>query len=204
MSRFNDEERKVEEHLSAFWHEYRPLIITVVAVMVLLLVAVKSFAGTAVVTWTQPTQYTDGTALALADISQTRVEYGTCSGTAFGTKAGEQIATGTGTTLTVNSLPAGTYCLRAYTTAKGVESAASSVASAVVPQSPPKPPVLVTVTTTAYAVTVNGWRFAMVPVGTVPLGTACRADLKIAGFNAIPTSAVTTQYRAPIYWSKCA
>lgn len=169
-----------------------------------LLFASAAAAGTATVTWTNPTQYVDGSALAAADITQTRVEYGSCSGAAFGTKTGEQTATGSATTLTIGSLAAGTYCFRAYTSARGLESAASVVASKTVPQSPPNPPVLVTVATTAYTIGRSGRFYAMIPAGTVPLGTACRQAVRIAGLYQIPREAVTTTNHAVWFFGRCA
>jgi len=99
---FNDEEKQIDAKLSAAWAQHRPAIIVVLALLLVSLVMCsRAHAGTATVSWTHPTTYTDGSALALTDISQTRIEYGTCAGTAFGTKAGEQIATGTATTVTI-------------------------------------------------------------------------------------------------------
>ncbi|MFO1465881.1 MAG: hypothetical protein U1F35_05485 [Steroidobacteraceae bacterium] len=162
-----------------------------------------AYAGTATVTWTNPAQYTDGTALAAADITQTRVEYGSCSGTTFGTKAGQQIVAGSATSAAI-TLAAGTYCFRAYTTAKGAESVASNVTSATVAQPAPNPPVLVTVSTTAYTIGRQGRYFAMVPAGTVPLGTACRQAVKLAGLYQLPREAVTTTSKALWFFGRCA
>lgn len=157
------------------------------------LVAGVAFAGSATATWTNPTQYTDGAALAPADIQQTRLEYGTCVGTAFGVKAGEVIVTGSTTTATVQNLAAGTWCFRAYSKAKGVESAASAVASKVVPQAAPQPPVLVTVETVAYSITVDYPHLAIVKnaaVGKVVLGVVCSAAETDDGYRLIPRTSV--------------
>lgn len=152
-----------------------------------------AFAGTATVTWANPSSYLDGSLLSAADITQTRLEYGSCSGTAFGIKAGEVIISGAATTATIPSLVAGTYCFRAYTTAKGVESAPSNVASKAVPQAAPNPPTLTTVATVAYSVTVDWPNLALVryqQVGTVALGTACAGAATDDGYNLIPRTAV--------------
>lgn len=149
--------------------------------VVLLLASSAATAGT--VNWTNPVTYTDGSTLAPADITQTRIEYGSCNGTAFGTKAGEVKATGPATSAPINLSP-GTYCLRGYTTAKGVESVASAVFKSVIAQPAPNPPVLVTVEMTAYKMRQSVDGFSFVAIGTVPLGTAC--DAKSAdGFNVI-------------------
>ena len=170
----------------------------------LLLMGHAALAGQAVVTWTNPTSYVDASALAPADISQTRIEYGTCAGAAFGTKVGEVATTGAVTTTTITGLAAGTWCFRGYTTAKGAESAPSVVATKVVPQAAPNPPTLATITTTAYAPRLNGRQVVMAPVGTVPLGTACNKNVRLAGKYQIPTAAVTPKRSGGYYFGKCA
>lgn len=157
--------------------------------LLLLLASVAATAGTATVSWTNPTSYTDGTALALADITQTRVEYGSCSGTAFGTKAGEVKIAGAATTTGAITLPAATYCFRAFTTAKGVESAASVVASRAVPQSAPNPPMLTTIDVVAYKMRQSVDGFSFVSIGTVPKGVACN-ELSADGLYVVPRSSV--------------
>ena len=143
------------------------------------------------------TQYEDGTAMPVTDITQTRYEYGSCSAPGvFGTKAGEFVTTGNGTTGSKSGVPAGTYCLRAYTTAKGVESVASNVTTSVIDQSPPKPPTLSAVAPQAYEVVPDVKHFAFnagKQIGTVKLGAACDEDRTVGdGYYAI------VQYRAAV------
>jgi hypothetical protein len=113
-------------------------------IVLLAAIALPAFAGTATVTWTNPTQYEDSTALAPSDIANTTVEYGTCSGANMGTVAGQVVASGAATSAVVNNLTPGTWCFRAYTTviaAKGGgRSVNSNVASKVAPFPNPKPP----------------------------------------------------------------
>jgi hypothetical protein len=111
---------------------------------VLLLVSFAASAGTATVSWTNPTTYTDGTALVAADITSTTVEYGSCVGTSFGVKAGQSVVTGAGTSVVITLVP-GTYCFRAATTAKGVTSGFSNVATKTIVQPAPNPPSIVDV-----------------------------------------------------------
>jgi hypothetical protein len=122
---------------------------TLTLALLALFLPAAAMAGTANVSWTNPTQFEDGTALAPADIASTTVEYGSCTGTAFGTKAGQQVATGSASTLVISNLAPATYCFRAATTvvaAKGGgTSTFSNVASKVVPFSNPKPPTLLDV-----------------------------------------------------------
>ena len=163
--------------------------------LALALATVTAGAADVTVTWTHPTQNTDGTALPLASIASTRVEYGSCSGSAFGTKAGEVTVTAPGTTATITLAP-GTHCFRAYTrtvaAAGGLESGPSNAASKVVPFPPPNPPVITVVNIVAYEIQyhpVHGPRLGR-NVGTVPLGTAC--GVAITGdYHEVPLDAVT-------------
>lgn len=157
--------------------KYQKLLMALILLgaLALLLLAGSAFAGQAVVTWTNPTARTDGSALTAAQIGSTEVEYGTCSGTAFGTVTGTQAVTGAATTLTVLNLAAGTYCFRARThdTANNL-SAWSNIASKVVPVAPPNPPVIVTVSTYAYEFRprlLGG--FKLVRVADVQMGVPC-------------------------------
>ena len=107
------------------------------------LVAFPAFAATVSVSWTNPVAYVDNTPLAAVSITRTRIEYGTCSAPGvFGVRTGEFISAGNDTTEVSPNLPAGTYCFRAYTTASGVESAASNVDDTVILQAAPRPPTL--------------------------------------------------------------
>lgn len=145
-------------------------VFLVMFLLVVALFGVSMCASAATITWTNPTTRTDGSALTGA--VSTRVEWGTCNGAAFGSAVGEKTATGTSTTVT---LPAGSYCFRAFTRdSAGLESAASNVIAKLIPAAPPNPPVLVTISTVAYELKLfpNGfWHLAA--TGTVPLGVPC-------------------------------
>lgn len=117
----------------------------IVVAVVAVLFALPVWAATFTAKWTNPTSYVDDSPLAVADISRTRLEYGSCVGSAFGTKAGEFISTGNDTTEVSPNVAPGTYCLRGYTTAKGVESGPSNVSGFVIAQPAPKPPTLLDV-----------------------------------------------------------
>ena len=90
---------------------------TSLAIALLLLVIGTSDANAATVTiaWTHPTQNVDGSPLPVAQITRTRVEWGSCNGTAFGTEAGEAFAEQQATTLATPDLAPGVYCFRAFT-----------------------------------------------------------------------------------------
>jgi hypothetical protein len=137
-------------------------------------------ADTVTVNWTPPTANTNGSAIAATgpgSLTNYRVEYGTCVGSAFGVKAGEvtRAAPATGTTL---NLQPGTTCVRAFVSNTfGKESAASNVTSKVIDQPVPNPPTNLTVTDpVAYDVRPNESTFAFDrgrPVGLAKIGAAC-------------------------------
>ena len=158
-------------------------------------------AAIVTLTWFNPTTKTDGTALLAAQITGTRIEYGTCSGSAFGVKAGEVITTGAVVTATVDR-PAGTHCFRAYARIAGavpnstIESAPSNVAQKVILEAPPNPPTNLAVQAlVAYDITKRPGRVVMLPVGTVPAGTICNGQEAViaagAAYYAVPTTAAT-------------
>jgi hypothetical protein len=185
----------------------------VLAVICLFLIAAihsQAYAGTATLTWTNPTTYTDGTAIGATDITQTRAQYGSCVGTAFGVSAGQVTFTGVVTTGTIPGLAPGSYCFQVFTTAKGVESAASNVVSKILAQPAPNPAVLSTTITVAYDVRWSRQDHALVlnqAVGTVPLGTACMAGTELrGGYYQISAKAVkfSRKARSSVIVSACA
>lgn len=103
-------------------------------------------AATVTVTWIAPTQYVDGSSLLAADIASTTVEYGSCNGSAFGTKAGQVVESGLAATMTMTTLGPGVYCLRAFVTTTPARGSISSDFSNVVTKTisfpAPKPPTL--------------------------------------------------------------
>lgn len=155
----------------------------ILALVALLLLAGDVFAGTATVTWTNPTARTDGTALPSSQIGGSRVEWGTCSGSAFGTAQGTLSTTGAATSAVINDLAPGTWCFRVSTFDTGnVLSSWSNIASKVVPVAPPNPPVIVTVSTYAYEFrqrVLGG--FKLVRVADVQMGAPCAEIPGLAG-----------------------
>lgn len=105
-------------------------------------------ASAATLNWTHPTTYSDGSALAVADIASTTIEWS--NGTTFGTVAGSQVVTGTANTATAPDPAAGaTRCYRVKTTviaAKGgLTSDPSNVSCKTAPFPKPNPPSLIDV-----------------------------------------------------------
>ena len=87
-----------------------------------MLAFIAAFAANAAdvkVSWTHPTQYSDGTVLALENIKDTRVQYGSCTTATtptFGTLAVEKYVLAPAALHTFTTVAAGTYCFRAQTT----------------------------------------------------------------------------------------
>ena len=166
------------------------------AVFALCLSASPTRAGDAVLTWTLATQNTDGTAIPATgptSLAATRVEWGTCSGSAFGTVVGQQTVATPATTYTVTGLAAGVWCFRAYSrTVAGLESAPTNVVTKTILQSPPQPPGNLTVAAlTVYQFIGTTDAVTLLAVGTVPAGTACDPAQSVNGRYAVPRAAVT-------------
>jgi hypothetical protein len=128
----------------------------------------------------------------------TRIEYGTCVGTApnytFGTKAGEATFNAPATSGTIPGHSAGTtVCFRAYSRlASLVESDPTGVVYRVFAPAKPMPPSGLTVTElVAYTVVKQKDRFVMLPVGTIPGSTECDTSQSVNGYYVVPRSVVT-------------
>lgn len=158
----------------------------------------SSNTGTATVAWVAPTQRTDDAPL--TNLAGHKVYRWT------GSAAPALVATVAMPALTtvLNSVPGGpsVFAVSAYDSAD-IESALSApVAFTVAGQSAtvsrtvtvttaPKPPTNPIVTQpTAYQVVIKRNLFAFVPVGTVPLRTACIATETIKGYTVVPRWAV--------------
>lgn len=104
----------VKQHVSRNKGRY---LIALVVLVVLAALATAAQAGTATVSWTNPTQNTDGSAIPSTgpgSLTSTRIEWGTCSGTAFGSRAGDMVVNQPATSGVVQNLAPGTWCFRAY------------------------------------------------------------------------------------------
>ena len=159
----------------------------IIAVFASLIVAwvcfmsMTAFAADAVVSWTNPTQNTDGSAIPASgagSLTGTRVEYGTCNGTAFGSSAGSVTVNAPATTVTIPGFAAGaTNCFRAFArNTFGNESLASNVVAKTFPTPTPNPPVLSATITVAYelnGIKNDGTIMLGRAVGQVELGAPC-------------------------------
>lgn len=141
--------------------------------------------------WTAPTQYTDGSPLPAADLDAFRIYQGASSsnlsrvaevaGTARDATRTD-LAAGRHyfavTAVTVNGAESGLSAIGSkVATAGGTVSASNSVTVRVA-----NAPVLTVQQTVAHDVQMQGLRFVLGrPVGEVPLGTACHADFALEG-----------------------
>lgn len=156
-----------------------------------------AIAATATVSWTMPTQNTDGSAIptgGTGSIDFTRIQIGTCNGTGFGTVIGEVIVPAPNVSTTISDVEPGTYCFRAFVTnTYGSESAASNVASKIFDAVVPRPPVLKTIVgATAYELRMKGsgeYRLAR-NVGIVEVYTDCGELMIPPSYAIVPRTAV--------------
>lgn len=153
----------------------------IIVFLVSCMASASAMAATATLTWTHPTMNTDGSiipATGNGSIAQTRVEWGACSSTGgFGTKESEVVVQYPANTITIDNFVGGeTVCFRAFSkNTYGVESNASAVVAKTFDAPKPRPPVLSTVITVAYEVTLDrklNLRLAR-QVGTVEIGSPC-------------------------------
>ena len=163
-----------------FWSrhaEVRVLTIAVLCVLLWLVLVRVVDAATLTPSWTLPTTNTDGSTIPATgpgSLTGTRVQYGSCSGTAFGVMTAERLVVAPATTTVFDNIDPGTYCVRAYArNTYNMESVASNVASKVIPAPVPGAPVITTIATTAYEIrpTKSGIHLAL--VGTIALGSQC-------------------------------
>jgi len=162
-------------------------------IVLALLLPLQALAGSVTLTWTPPTQNTDGTEL--TDLAGYRLYWGTSSGNYPSSVTIDNPGV---TSYVLDGLAAGTYyfAATAFNTA-GVESDYSVEATKAVLQDPvapqPAPPSNLTVVETdmtAYAISQTEDRLVTYPVGTVVAGTSCDPSMTVNGKYLVPRSAV--------------
>lgn len=180
--------------------------IAVACALAIVLLSVSQIASATVVTvsWSNPTTYTDGSAMPGTDIGSTTVQYGSCSSSSplsVATVAGSFTAQGGTTHAQSPDLPAGTYCFQAITNSLTLGSSAPSVAaSETIAKNPGAPALgalstqLVTSGTAIYLATQipDGWAFTQ--VGTVQVGTPCDASQGVNTYNVVPQKGITVTW----------
>jgi len=111
-----------------------------------LLLTSPAFAANVTVSWTHPTEYEDASALPLASIKETRIQYGSCTTAvppAFDVAAGTVVVAAPDASTVIGGLSPGTYCFRALTVdIAGMLSVWSNVVSKTITAPRPKAPVV--------------------------------------------------------------
>lgn len=140
--------------------------------------ALPAMAANLDLTWTYPAKNVDGSDIPAAgagSIASSKVEWGTCAGTAFGTKAGEATVPAPTKTYSVPNLAPGTHCARVLVTnTYGVSSDFTAAVSRTVDAPKPLPPVITTATVVRLYLRDNPSLVA----GTVALGVECGDQAK--------------------------
>lgn len=131
----------------------------------------SAYAADAQLSWQHPTERVDGTPLPLAEIAQTRINWGLCSG-----ELNQAVdVPAPATTHTLPGLNYGTWCFVARTVDTGglVSDPTGPVQKVIV--APPKPPGFVTVNVIAYEVRWEPGRATVLgdAVGLIRRGVAC-------------------------------
>lgn len=105
------------------------------------MLSVNAIAGDAILSWSYPTTYEDGTPITMAEFTAVTIYYGQTSTGPYTTK---QVVTPPATTVTITNLAKGTWYFTATVTAtNGLESAQSLIVNkSVLGSSKPKAPVL--------------------------------------------------------------
>ncbi len=147
------------------------------------------FAGSVTLSWTPPTENTDGSAL--TDLREYHLYYGATSGGPYPNS--EHTNDPNVSTWVVENLAEGTYYFVATAlNTSSVESAWSNEATKVVgPEGPEPPTMLVVVDPTVFSVAKTTNMFVHIAVGTIPVGTECILDQRSNDRYAVPAELVT-------------
>ena len=161
-------------------------------IFLLCLLPMFAWAGEATLTWTAPTQNTDGTPL--TDLAGFKLYMGQAPGGPYPVSV--DIPDPLATTFTVPNLTDGAtyyFVSTAYNSAAVVqESDFSNEATKLIPFPVPNHPTMLTVTDlTVYNVIKQKDKFVLLAAGTVPADTPCDSSQQVNGRYAVPTDLVT-------------
>lgn len=149
-------------------------------------------AGSFTITWTAPTQNTDGTPIGV--ITSYAADYWPCtSATAPVPPTVTTLALPPTPLSRVVTVAGGQYCVRMRATTAAGTSANTNIAVGNVPVAPPNPPSDLTISNlTAYKLrqAVDGFSFASIGSHTVPVGTPC-AGQRAGAYVVVPRAQVT-------------
>ena len=187
----------------------RKYLAPILLLCIILLISVKTADAETTVSWTAPTQRTDGTPL--LNLAGFVIHWGTAPGEYTQSVRIEDPAV---LRHVIETLPPGTWYFAAQAfDANGLISDYSDEASKVIPDAPPAPPTGLTVLSPAlfaYTLVQSENRIALVPAGTVPPGTPCDSSQSVRDSNGVlgyvvPKSAVdwAGTVRAEVVVAEC-
>ncbi len=162
-------------------------------ILLLCLLPMFAWAGDATLSWTAPTQNTDGSAL--TDLAGFKIYAGLVQGGPYG-DVSITINNPSTTTFVVPGLAEGTtyfFVTTAFNSASPVqESDFSNEVSKLIPALVPMPPTMLMVADlTVYNVIKQKDKFVLLAAGTVPADTPCDSTQVVNGRYAVPTDLVT-------------
>jgi hypothetical protein len=168
-------------------------------ILLLLAIASSAFGASADLSWTPPTQYTDGTAIPAGTLTQTAILYGICNATNDGlltTPAPVTIAVPQpANTKTITGLGNGRWCFAARADTATAQSAFTSYVNKTIILTPNPPTGLTVSVQTAFMAVRQNDAYVMLPVGTIPGGTPCDSNNGVisAGkaYFAVPSKSVS-------------
>ena len=163
------------------------------------------YAGEAELTWTAPTQNTDGTPL--TDLAGFKIYMGTTLGGPYPVSI--DIADPAATTFTVPNLSEGTYFFvsTAYNSADPVQESdfSNEATKTILPLVPMPPGMLTVVNELVWDIVKQNNKYVFLGVGTVPPGTPCDPTQTVNGRYAVPNDAVIWfgNVRPPVVVADC-
>ena len=160
-----------------------------------------TYTGSASLTWVAPTKNTDGSPL--TNLSGYTIHYGNSSSTLNQTVS---VTNPSITAYVVENLAPGTWYFGVKAVTPTATSGMSNIATKVITNPIPAAPTnLHVVELTAYQFIGTLDKVVLLPVGTVPSGTACKSDQSVNGHYVVPRSAVTWygSVKPQVVFAKC-
>ncbi len=187
------------------WKRVRDVLLVIAAASAILFFASIAFSAEAELTWTAPTQNTDGSAL--TDLAGFKIYMGTVQGGPYPVSI--DLADPTITTFTVPNLSEGTYYFvsTAYNGADPVQESdlSNEVTKTILPLVPMPPTMLTVSNLLVWDIVKQDNKFVFLGVGTVPNGTPCDSTQTVNGRFAVPFDAVEWfgNVRPPVVVADC-